>query len=126
MNTCENQELPFQELIAECNTMLARMDTLQLNTLIERFGEEIDSRQILNYLVDGRSLLTYLLSRHIVRPDNLSALVAMAEVAERSDLKQIIGRYCYSPSGSSDSEDTCAIDNGKQKWTNKKKMNFES
>lgn len=111
MNTCENQELPFQELIAECNTMLARMDTLQLNSLIERFGEEIDSRQILNYLVDGRSLLTYLLSRHIVRPDNLSALVAMAEVAERSDLKQIIGRYCYSPSGSCDSEDTCAIDN---------------
>ncbi|KAI9557638.1 hypothetical protein GHT06_017466 [Daphnia sinensis] len=104
MNTCENRELPFQELIAECNTMLSRMDTLQLNTLIERFGEEIDSTQILNYLVDGRSLLTYLLSRHIVRPDNLSALVAMAEVAERSDLKQIIGRYCYSPSGSSDLE----------------------
>ncbi|XP_057366668.1 uncharacterized protein LOC130687507 [Daphnia carinata] len=111
MNTCENQELPFQELIAECNTMLARMDTLQLNTLIERFAEEIDSRQILSYLVDGRSLLTYLISRQIVRPDNLSALVAMAEVAERSDLKQIIGRYCYSPSGSSDLEDTCVIDN---------------
>lgn len=115
MSACGNQELPFQELIAECNRMLERMDTLQLNTLIERFGREIDSRQILNYLVDGRSILTYLLSRHIVRPDNLSALVAMAEVAERTDLKQIIGRYCYPPLASSDSESTRVVDNGKKK-----------
>jgi hypothetical protein len=113
MSAAENRHLRFHELIEECNSMLARMDTLQLNALIERFSAEIDSRQTLNYLVDGPSLLTYLISRHVVRPDNLSALIAMAEVADRSDLKQIIRRYCYSPSVSSYSEDTSAlIDNG--------------
>ena len=113
MSAAENHhQLPFHELIEECNKMLARMDTLQLNALIERFSAEIDSRQTLNYLVDGPSLLTYLISRHVVRPDNLSALIAMAEVADRYDLKQIIGRYFYSPS--SHSEDISAlIDNGK-------------
>ena len=113
MSAAENHhQLPFHEFIEEWNKMLARMDTLQLNAFIERFSAEIDSRQTLNYLVDGPSLLTYLISRHVVRPDNLSALIAMAEVADRSDLKQIIGRYFYSPS--SHSEDISAlIDNGK-------------
>lgn len=93
-----NQELQrFQELIAECKNLLAGMDTLQLHALIERFSAEIDSRQTLNYLVDGPSLLTCLIARHVVRPDNLTALIAMAEVADRSDLKRSIDRYSYSP-----------------------------
>ncbi|XP_046440806.1 uncharacterized protein LOC124191559 isoform X2 [Daphnia pulex] len=112
MSSAENRHLPFHELIEECSNMLARMDTLQLNALIERFSAEIDSRQTLNYLVDGPSLLTYLISRHVVRPDNLSALIAMAEVADRSDLKQIIGRYCHSPPSSSHPKDmSMLIDN---------------
>ncbi len=96
ISTSHQQLQRFQELIEECNSLLAGMDTLQLHALIERFSAEIDSRQTLNYLVDGPSLLTCLIARHVVRPDNLTALIAMAEVADRSDLKRSIDRY-YSP-----------------------------
>lgn len=105
MNTSrEEQQLrQFQDLIDQCASLLSTMDTLQLNALIERFSAEIDSKRTLNYLVDGPSLLSCLISRHIVRPDNLTALIAMAEVADRSDIKQSIDNYYPQPRSSNQS-----------------------
>lgn len=97
MEDSEANQPRFQELIEECNRLLATMDTLQLNTLIERFSSEIDPERTLNYLVDGPSLLSCLITRSVVRPDNLSALVAMAEVAHRADLRENIDRFNDSP-----------------------------
>lgn len=112
MDGCEDHRQRFQELIDECNSLLATMDTLQLNTLIERFSAEIDSGRTLNYLVDGPSLLTCLITRSVVTPDNLSALAAMAEVAHRSDLKRNIDHFNYSPSLTSLPDCPSLIDDG--------------
>lgn len=112
MNSNQAEQQRFQELINECNHLLAAMDTLQLNALIERFSAEIDSRRTLNYLVDGPSLLACLIARHVVRPDNLTALIAMAEVANRSDIKQSIDRYYYPSTLSSHQASLSVIDDG--------------
>lgn len=116
MNTSrEDQQIQqFQELIEQCNGLLSTMDTCQLNALIERFSAEIDSRRTLNYLVDGPSLLSCLISRHIVRPDNLTALITVAEVADRSDLKQSIDNYYPSPLSSHQSKDSLTDDGNLQ------------
>ena len=104
-----SQQFRFQELIERCSSLLAGMDIFQLNVLIECFSAEIDSRRTFNYLVNGPSLLTYLITRHVVRHDNLSALVPMADVADQSDLKNSIDRYSFLLS---DPESSSVIDDG--------------
>lgn len=83
----------FQQMVDDCADLLSDLPQDQIDGLVRHFECQIDSRRTARYLIDARALLTCLIARYVLTPDNLLPLIVVAEMADKPDVKQAVDRF---------------------------------
>ena len=92
---CLGESERFGQLLNEwADQHLSDLKAQDLASVLCRFRSEIASKRAANHLKDGRSLLTCLAARHILRPDDLSALDLVAQLLNRPAILPAADAFC--------------------------------
>ena len=94
----ERRNNNFLDLIEDFCHALAdwRANANQISALNEHFGFKFTGDR--NGLLTGPSIIAIMLAHRLIEPDNISALIHLADVAGRPDLKDLLNGYTYAPS----------------------------
>lgn len=92
------RELPcrnFLDLIEECCHVLSewKADTYQISVLNERLGFKFTCDRDQEQQLSGPSIIAIMLAHHLIEPDNVEALILLADIAANLDLKDTVNRY---------------------------------